>query len=89
MTDLLTKLLASQKFMVMLAAVIGLIITKAFKVTLDPATITEFVVLVGSWLIGQGISDHGKGAAKVAAIANIQAVADIAPAEKIETIKSV
>lgn len=67
--DLIKKLFASQKFIVLLVSAIGLLITKIFKVQVDPATITEFVILIGGYLIGQGIADNGKGAAKVQAIA--------------------
>lgn len=87
--ELLKKLFSSQKFTVLLASAIGLLITKVFKVQVEQSTVLEFVGLIASWLIAQGISDHGKGAAKVEAIANAQVSQGIPAAEKIEAIKSV
>lgn len=85
---LLQQLFSSKKFLVLLTSVIGLLITKVFKIQADPSTIMEFVVLIGGYLIGQGISDHGKAAAQVQAIERIQTDQQTTPAEKIDVIKS-
>jgi hypothetical protein len=92
--EVLTKLFSSQKFLVLLASTIGVLITKIFKVQVDRATIMEFVILIGSYLVGQGIGDMGKSAAKVTAIASL---ANLNPsistsheqAKTVEAIKSV
>lgn len=89
--EVLRKLFSSQKFIVLLVSVIGVLITKIFKVQVDPATITEFVILIGGYLVGQGIADQGKSAAKVVAVSNVvnsDAVA-LLTTEKIDAIKSV
>lgn len=90
--ELITKLLTSRKFVVMLASAIGLAITKWFKVEVEQSTIMEFVILIGSYIVGQSIVDHGKGAAKVEAISNLTANQDVTAAETkkaVEEIKSV
>lgn len=65
---LLSKLITSQKFLVFAASFISLLIAKIFKVQIDQETVMPFVILVSSYLVGSGLSDLGKGAAKVEAI---------------------
>jgi len=69
--NLITSLLGSKKFIAMLCGLIGLLILKVFKVSVDPQTVAEIVGLVASFIVGQGIADNGKDAAKVNAIASL------------------
>jgi hypothetical protein len=69
--ELIKKLLGSRKFLVMLASVIGLLITKYLKVQVDPDTVLQFVILIGSYIVGEGLAGFGKGAAKVEAITTL------------------
>jgi hypothetical protein len=91
--DKLKVLLGSNKFRGLLVTVIGLAIVKFFKVEVAPTTIMEFVVPISAWLIGQGISDAGKGAAQVEAIVNtISPASGMSPDQKsitLDAIKSV
>lgn len=92
MLEAIKKLFSSRKFLVMLAAGIGLLITKIFKVQVDPDTILQFVVLIASFILGQGIADFGKGAEKVKAIAEVSADSSVNAADTkkaVEEIKSV
>lgn len=56
--------MTSKKFIV---AVVGVIIAIAGKhgLSLDPQTVEHVVYLFVAYLLGQGIADHGKEAAKV------------------------
>ena len=90
--EIIKKLLSSRKFLVMLASVIGLLIAKYLKVEVDPDTVLQFVILISSYIIGEGIAGFGKGAAKVEAISNLTAnkdVTDAATKRAVEEIKSV
>lgn len=62
---LLQSLFGSKKFLAMLAGLISLVALKVFKLTLDPTTVGEIVALIASYIVGQGISDSGKEAAKI------------------------
>jgi len=56
------------------------------------ATDQEILLILGFFaplVLGQGIADYGKGAAKVEAIANAQINQGTSSAEKIDAIKSV
>lgn len=66
--DLIKGLLSSKKF---IAAIIGVIITLAsrYGLNLDPAVVQEVAAIFITYLIAQGISDHGKEAARIAAVA--------------------
>lgn len=90
--EVLKKLLSSQKFLVLLASGIALLLTKYFKIQVDPATVLQFVILIAGYLVGQGIADNGKGAAKVNAIAAVSADSSVNSADTkkaIEEIKAV
>ena len=62
--DLIKGLLGSKKFAVTIAGLIGTLLAK-YKFNVDPQTIQYFVELVIAYLVGQGIADHGKEAAKI------------------------
>lgn len=66
--NLLKSLFSSKKFVAMLAGLIGIVALKVFKIVVDPATVIEIVSLVGAYILGQGISDNGKEAAKINAV---------------------
>lgn len=66
--NLLKSLFSSKKFIAMLAGLIGIVALKVFKISVDPATVIEIVSLVGAYILGQGISDNGKEAAKINAV---------------------
>lgn len=87
--NLLKALFGSKKFIAMLCGLVGLLILKVFKVSVDPQTVAEIVGLVASYILGQGIADNGKSAAQVSAISNVQAMQAASPAEKIDVIRSV
>jgi hypothetical protein len=65
MMAFLKALLTSKKAAAMVAAVIMTIIGK--KVGLDEAQVTGIVGSIIAYIIGQGIADNGKEAAKVTA----------------------
>lgn len=87
--NLLRQLFGSKKFIAMVCGLIGIIALKVFKLTVDPTTVAEVVGLVASYIVGQGISDAGKGAAQATAIAAVNSNAALAPADQVEAIKSV
>ena len=81
--ELVKGLLGSKKFV---ATMIGVAVTIAINLGLDPVLAKEIVpvvmTLIASYVVGQGIADHGKEAAKVhaAAAAAFDAGADPEPA---------
>jgi hypothetical protein len=87
--EVLSKLFRSQKFLVLLASGIGLLITKLFKIEVDPSTILQGVILISGYLVGQGISDAGKGAAKVQAISALTADSSVSATETKKAIEEV
>lgn len=82
---LLRSLFASKKFLAMLSGVIGIVALKLFKVAVDPATVAEIVALIGTYIVGQGISDHGKEAAKIEAV-SLNAMSSAASSEAVRAI---
>lgn len=89
--NLIKSLFESKKFIAMLCGLIGLIILKVFKVSVDPQTVAEIVGLIASYIVGQSIADHGKAAAQVGAIASITTMPLLESEQKkaVEAIKSV
>lgn len=86
---LITKLLSSQKFIAMLSGVVGLVILKVFKVEVDSATLLQIVGLVAAYILGQGIADAGKGAAKVEAITSLTANQNVSAHETTKAIDKI
>lgn len=86
--ELIKQLLASKKFIAMVITLICLTALKIFKVQLDPSTVAEFVAIISSYILGQGIADHGKEAARINAISTQLALtpSSMTSADKIETI---
>jgi hypothetical protein len=77
---------------VLLASVIGILITKYFKIQVNPETILSFVVLIGSFIVGKSISGAGKDAEKIKAISALTADSSVSATETnkaIEDVKSV
>lgn len=68
MKDLLASLFSSKKFLVMLAGII-LAIASQLGLNIDPKLLDQILTMVSVYIVGQGIADHGKEAAKVAAAA--------------------
>ena len=64
MMAILQELFASKKFLVFLAGVLTLIASK-LGLNLDPDTLNGVIALTAAYVVGQGIADHGKGAAQV------------------------
>lgn len=65
---MIPKLLASKKLLVLLSTTIVLVGNKIvghFGYELDPTTVQYYVGLSIAYILGQGIADHGKGAAEV------------------------
>lgn len=61
---MLRELATSKKFIVF---VVGLLVTFAAKygLNLDPEMVQNIIYTIVAYLIGQGIADHGKEAAKI------------------------
>ena len=57
-------LLGSKKFIVTVSGLIATLLAK-YKFNVDPATIQYFVGLIIADVVGQGIADSGKEAAKI------------------------
>lgn len=64
----LKDLFSSKKFLVMLAAIVMAAASK-LGLALDPELVNQILALAGAFIVGQGIADHGKEAAKVNAAA--------------------
>lgn len=66
MKQIAITLLSSKKFSALLVTLLVLVATR--KLGLDEETATEvsreIVALVGTFMVGQGIADHGKGKAE-------------------------
>ena len=62
----LKGLLASKKFVAMIVGLIVIIVGK-LGLNLDPEAVTKVVGLIMAYIVGQGIADNGKEAAKVEA----------------------
>lgn len=74
--DVLVELFGSKKFLVFVASVAVIGIAKLLAILHVTATVTvddlmPYLVLLSSYLVGQGIADHGKEAAKVQATAAV------------------
>lgn len=65
MLDTIKGLIASKKAAAMLAGIIMSAFGK--KMGLDEQAVTSIVATIIAYLVGQGIADHGKEAAKVRA----------------------
>lgn len=66
--DLIRALLSSKKF---IAAIIGVIIALGarYGMNLDADVVREVVIILVAYIVAQGISDHGKDAARITAVA--------------------
>lgn len=66
--DLIKSLLSSKKF---IAAIVGIAIAIGgrYGLNFDPELVREIVLLLAAYVVGQGISDLGKDAAKITAVA--------------------
>ena len=64
MLTALKDLLASKKFLVMLTA-IAVAVASKLGLNLDPDMLTQIMAMAGTFIVGQGIADHGKEAAKI------------------------
>ncbi len=65
MLAILKALFSSKKFLVMLAGII-LAVANKLGLDLDPELVNQILALVGVYIVGQGIADRGKEAAKLA-----------------------
>ena len=61
----LKALFSSKKFVAMLVGIVATLLAK-IGLDVDDATVTKLVGVVVSFILGQGIADHGKEAAKIA-----------------------
>ncbi len=61
------EILKSKKFLAMIAGVVLAIASRA-GLDLDPDMVDRVLALVGVYILGQGIADRGKEAAKVNAM---------------------
>lgn len=62
--DIWKDLLSSKKFMAMVIGFVATFLSRRFD--LPEAQVHEIVALVVAFIVGQGISDNGKEAAKIA-----------------------
>lgn len=67
MLNMLKTLLTSKKFMAMVSGLIVVLLAK-LKFEVDPTTIAELVAMVVAFILGQGVADSGKEAAKINAV---------------------
>ena len=83
MKDAIIRLLSSMKFW---TAVLGLLTAIGAKVgfNVDPEVFWAIVGVVTSVIIGQGLTDHGKEAAKITAAATLAATQQ--PATAVTTV---
>ena len=65
MLDVLKALFTSKKFLVMLVA-IGTSVASRLGLNIDPDLLKEILAMAAAFILGQGIADHGKEAAKIA-----------------------
>lgn len=87
---LIQSLVGSKKFLAMLTGIIGIVALKIFKINLDATTVGEIVGLVAVYIGGQSVADAGKEAAKVEAIASVNAQhQELSPAKQVDEIKNV
>lgn len=68
--DLIRSLLSSKKFVAFLIGVV-ISIGGRYGVNLDPDVVREVIGLTIAYIIGQGIADHGKDAAKINAAVEV------------------
>ena len=64
MPPVLKDLLTSKKFIVMVAALVVAIASK-LGLDLDKDLVNQVLAMAAAYVVGQGIADHGKEAAKV------------------------
>lgn len=64
MWNVIKGLIGSKKFLVTISGLIVTLLAK-YKFNVDPEMIKYFVGLVISYVVGQGIADSGKEAAKI------------------------
>lgn len=77
MKQAIKDLFSSKKALVMMVALIVAIASK-IGLHLDPDLVNQILALAGVYIVGQGIADHGKEAAKIDAAS---AANDNAPTE--------
>lgn len=65
--NMLKQLLTSKKFVAMIAGLIVTLLAK-LKFNVDPTTIAELVAMIVAFILGQGVADSGKEAAKINAV---------------------
>jgi hypothetical protein len=70
----LKDLFSSKKFLVLLSALIVYVASR-FGFDVKAETADKMLALVGVYLLGQGIADHGKGAVQIAAATAVPVVA--------------
>ena len=61
-------LFSSKKFIAALAGVVAVLVASLLGkagVAVDDARLTEILAMLAAYILGQGIADHGKGAAEV------------------------
>ncbi len=66
MKKILRDLFGSKKFVVMLSAIIVYVASR-FGFEVSPSIADNLLAFVAAYLVGQGIADHGKEAAKITA----------------------
>ena len=64
--NIIGGLLTSKKFIVLISGLLVTLLAK-FKLNIDATTVQEFVAMIIAYVIGQGIADSGKEAAKISA----------------------
>lgn len=71
MKKAVAELFSSKKFLVMITAIIAYVLARVGW-DVDPKQIDTIMQVVAGYLVGQGIADHGKEAAKVTAAASLE-----------------
>lgn len=65
MSGIVKELLASKKFLAALAGAAVVVLNKAIGLELPEADVLKILGVIASYIVGQGIADHGKEKAKV------------------------
>lgn len=63
----LKELFGSKKFLASLAGIITVLVATLLKFDIPDETLMAILGVIGTFVLGQGIADHGKEANKIAA----------------------
>jgi uncharacterized membrane protein (DUF441 family) len=91
--NIIGQLLTSKKFIALITGFVVTLLAK-WKLNVDPTTVQYLIGLIIAYIVGQGISDSGKEAAKIEAVSasslsnNVTPKADEAVKAMAEEVKA-